>query len=40
METSLKELISKAADAGVKDIALKALETSKVRTGEGRKMEE
>jgi hypothetical protein len=42
METSLKELTSKAAaaDAGVKDIALKALETSKVRTGEGRKMEE
>lgn len=42
MEATVKELATKAAaaDAGVKDIALKALETSKVRIGEGRKMEE
>lgn len=42
MEASIKELTAKAAaaDAGVKDIALKALESSKVRIGESRKSDE
>ncbi len=42
MEASIKELTTKtaAADAGVKDIALKALESSKVKVGDGRKVED